>query len=129
MDAIRIIYTSILIPLTSLDQYLPRIPQYRQIMLAIKDGLESVAFDIEHGANPDGVGRRSVIKNFNQRRHKKAESQGEKARAKAKLWDKKEGKKVSPTGGSGGESFAEVVDPNRADLYEVANSDDDESVN
>jgi hypothetical protein len=97
-------------------------------MLAIKDGLESVAFDIEHGMHPEGVGRRSVIENFNQRRHKKAESQGEKARAKAKVWDKKEGKRVSPTGGGGGESSGDGEEPNRAGLYEVANSDDDESV-
>jgi hypothetical protein len=102
-------------------------------MLAIKDGLESVAFDLEHGMHAEGVGRRSVIENFNQRRHKKAESQGEKARAKAKVWEKKEGKKVSPTagggsgGGSAGSGDGEEGNP-RAGLYEIANSDDDESV-
>lgn len=56
-----------------------RIPHYRKIMLAIKEGIESVAFDLEHG---DGAARKSVIATFNNRRHQKAQRDGDKARVK-----------------------------------------------
>lgn len=49
-------------------------------MLAIKEGVESVAFDIEHGG--EGIARKSVVASFNNRRHNKAQKEGEKARMK-----------------------------------------------
>jgi hypothetical protein len=92
-------------------------------MLAIKDGLESITFDVEHGLALEGAGRKSVIDNFHNRRKKKATSQGEKARAKEKVWEKNEKKKnnnkVSPKG-----EDDDPDDPNRADFYVIANSDD-----
>jgi hypothetical protein len=92
-------------------------------MLAIKDGVDSIAFDLEHGMAPEGVGRRSVVENFNKRRKNKITAQGEKARAKEKVWEKNEKKKKNPKISPKSDDSDEQGE-NRAGFYEIPNSDD-----